>query len=346
MNQETDEPFDTDIGQAFQRNRPVHNPVNIDRIVTPRHSVSFFDKRMLVMKTSFALAAATSAVFFWFVFATPSTGGSQAFAQVKQNVQKVSSVSFIQRSFSGKEKLPEGVFDARFPPGETAVSTLRKRIDETKTLLAEAKGTVKKDLHLKLRLLQSIPKDELVELDDLRWVRIGQKHLQRTDSLFPIGQNHSVIDAATNAHVSFDHRAKIKNVLTKQVVISRKGGKRTETKVEISPKADFFKQWQSIPAKAVRQKENRTIDNNELMVFQSVENHENGTWIRTYLVDPMTNLPFRIETEFKSTNSKISSSRWIQSQFVFDAVMPVELFSTETPAGYETKKAAIYGYGG
>lgn len=346
MNRDTDDPLDLELLQLFHRNGPVHTNVDIDQVTTAEHSVSVFANRKLLMKTSFTLAAATSAVLFWFMFASPGTGGNQVFAQVKESVRMVRSVSFVQRSFSTKEKLPEGVFDGRFAVGETANSTLRQRIVETEAQIAKATGAAKLDLQMKLRLLQSIPKAEVNDLDDLRWVRIGKKHLQRTDSIYPVGQNHSVIDASTNLHVTFDHRAKIRNVLTTQVVIPRKGGKRTETKIQISPKVDFFKRWHSIPAEAARQQKNQMVDGQEVMVFQSTENHESGKWVRTYLVDPATNLPVRIETDFESAKPGVTSSRWVQDQFIFDAEMEPELFSTQTPTGYESKEAAIHGYSG
>ena len=343
-----DDPLNPDLLQLFERTGPIESRVEIDQITKPNQAISVFafTKRSFLMKTSFTLAATTSAVLIWFMFATPNTGGSQAFAQVVENIKKVRSVSFVQRSFSKREKLPRGVFDARFPPGEDAGSTLRKRISETKSMIAEATVFRKRDLQFKLRLLQSIPEGEVNELDDLRWVRIGDKHLQRTDSVYPVGQSHSVINAKTNEHVSFDHPNKLRNVLTKQIVIPRKGRKQTETKIEISPTVDFFKRWQSVPSEATRQETNQQVDGKNVLVFRSTENHESGTWVRTYLVDPATNLPVRIETDFQSAKPGVTSSRWVQEQFVFDAEMNDELFSTKTPAGYESKKAAIYGFGG
>ena len=77
----------------------------------------------------------------------------------------------------------------------------------------------------------------------------------------------------------------------------RESGKRTETTIEASPKADLYTEIRKIPAEATTRLPAKMIGDKQVVGFvweQKIEK-TNGTdtWKRTYWVNPVTKLPVR-----------------------------------------------------
>jgi len=348
MNDNSLDESNEDLRLLFQRTGPQPKPVDVEELTgsTSDHlgrSANNASRRRLKMtlRTASFVAAAACLVLLLKVLITSSDGC--AFAQVQAQIEQTRTVDFI-RTATHLGDPPEASVDTRFGKDENAQSVLRKEISSLERRLATADAEERKDIGLRLSLLRPLLRADLKQLpDDIRQVRIKGKHLQRTDYIFPFGQFHGVTNARTGESVSFNHEQKTKEVLKTQVVISSATGETREHPIVISPAVDFFKRFRAVPAEATQRLPERQIDGKDAIGFRSVEERDGGTWTRTYWVDRASNLPIRIITEFASAKEGLGSSRWVDDHFVFDAELDDGLFSTETPAGYESKDGKVLG---
>ena len=157
------------------------------------------------------------------------------------------------------------------------------------------------------------------------------------------GNLHDIVNAQSGESVTFNHNRKVKTVLKKQVVIDAKTGDQTEHAISVPKEADFFARFRQIPDDATEQLPKQKIEDRDAIGFRSVEQGEDGTWTRTYWVAPKSKLPIQIVIDFKSKTKGLMSSRWVQSQFVFDSKIDDELFSAKTPDGYTAKDGTVFG---
>ena len=295
----------------------------------------------MTLRTAAFVAVAASLALLLKIPITSSEG--LAFAQVQEQVERARTVDYIETS-TVLDDPPEGSIDTRFGKDENAQSVLKKEISLLETRLATTDVAERKDIEFRLSLLKPLLGTDSKRLpNDIRRVRIKAKHLQRTDHLFPFGRIHGIINAKTGEWVSFNHEQKTKEVLKTQVVISSETGEKREHPIKISPAVDFFKRFRAVPAEATQRLPKRKIDGKDAIGFRSVDKRDDGTWTRTYWVHPESKLPIQIITEFKSAKEGLGSSRWVKDHFVFDAELDDALFSTETPAGYESKDGKVFG---
>jgi hypothetical protein len=294
------------------------------------------------LKTATLGLVAASLIYF-LAFPSASNQGSIALAEVKAQVERVRTVQYIETATS-LDAPAAGTFSAKYPPGEDGPKVLRREIEALESRLSSATKAEKTDIQHRLKLLKPLLKADLQQLDRVQRVRIKGKRRQRTDDIFPYGFFHSVIDAESGNHVSYDHSRKTRSLHKTQVVLKRESGEKTEHKIAFSPAADFFQRFRQIPVEATKQLPRQKIDGVEAIGFRSVEKHDDGTWTRTYWVNPETKLPFKIVTVFKSSDKSVTSATWVQDQFVFDEELNDSLFATDTPAGYESKETKIYGF--
>ncbi len=175
------------------------------------------------------------------------------------------------------------------------------------------------------------------------------RYLHRTEVLDADGQIESVniFNAQTGKWLDLDPKAKRCQILANQVTLDSESGKRTETTIEASPKADIYTEIRKIPAEATTRLPAKTIGDKEVVGFvweQKIEK-TNGTdtWKRTYWVNPVTKLPVRVEISHRSTDERMGPSDWVLTDFVFDEDLDESLFSTEPPAGYTVETGTIIG---
>ena len=350
MNNQKQDQFDEDLKNLFQRTQPNRVPVEVGHIIENNatdnnyldHAILQRRKKLRIRTTIFVGLAASLALLLQIPFVS---NVGLAFADVQAELERIRTVDYVEIATSKKpDTLPEGVIDTRYGRNGTAKETLKKLIDTLEMKLEASQGVMRKDVQFRLNLLKPLlTKKESEMPDDVRRVRIKGKHLQRTDHLFPFDQFHGVTNAKDGKTVSFNHRTKTKETLTTQVTINDATGETTEREIKVSPAVDFFRKFRAIPADATKQLPLRNIDGQDVIGFQSVEKEENGTWTRTYWVHPESKLPIQIVTEFESTRERLSSSRWVQSHFVFDVELDDDLFSTATPKGYSAKDGRILG---
>ncbi|MEZ6135733.1 MAG: hypothetical protein R3C53_12555 [Pirellulaceae bacterium] len=307
---------------------------------------------------TFMLVGAAGVLIAFFLPTISLSTSSIIFAQVQNRVQSVQSMSFVQVSYlvplearlgeaeeaHAKEELSSTVSFAQARGSTASRPTARDSLAILVSRLRKAGDLERTDLETQVRLLGSlVDSPNANRIETVQWIRIKEKHLQRTDHIHPYQRSHHVIDAKANLHVAFDHDRKQKQILSSQVVFDRDTGEKTEHQMQFSPKVDFFLQFQMLPANAKKLSEKRTIEGHDAIGFQTREEHE-GTWLRTYWINPETYLPIEIVTEFKSNKPQLSSTMWVQSQFTFDQEMDANLFSTDTPEGYAAKESKVYGY--
>jgi len=334
-----------DLQSLFQRTRPRETAVDIDRIAPMQTArpkpvrEAILPRRQLVV-AAFLFGMATSLLLL--LMPNRSAEGL-AFAQVKEQVERVRTVDYVQTSLVVDET-PEGAVDTRYGD-QTPRAVLKKRVDSLETRLKTADPSEREDITFRLALLRSYLDPQTTELpDDIRRVRIKGKQLQRTDHIFPSGEFHDVRNARTGETVSFDHKQKTRRLLTTQVRINRETGKTTEEPITTPRTVDFFHRFRAIPENAAQRLPGKEIDGQQVIGFRSTEEHETGTWTRTFWVDEKTKLPVQIVTDFKSHQKGLSSSKWIQDHFVFDRELDDALFSTKTPDGYTEKEEKVYGF--
>lgn len=307
---------------------------------------------------SLMVVAAAGLLIAFFLPTISSNPRSSIFSEVQSRVQSIQSLSFVQVSYSvpqntnhgetedanAEEELSSTLSFAQARGATTSRPTVRDTLATLKSRLSGADGIERADLETQIKLLGSlVDSPNANRIETVQWVRIKEKHLQRIDDIHPYHNLHFVIDAKANMRVVFDHNLKQKRILSSQVLIDRDTGEETEQQVQLTPTIDFFRQFQALPADATDLPEKRSINGQDAIGFQTREEHE-GTWLRTYWVNPETYLPIEIVTEFKSDKPQLSSATWMRNQFTFDQNMDASLFSTDTPEGYSAKESKVYGF--
>lgn len=354
MNEESDDPK---LRELFAQSQPELSPVDIDSIVAQTHDQEPATSRVRSnqqsrrWKMSIRAAAVLSVVasLFYFFVIPFASNDAVAFADVKAQIERIRTVDFLQTSHIVREDgTTEGHTTLRIAPDQTAEQNLENLTDAMEKLAVSGSNEQERaDAKRHLQVLKMLSKEgpnHFSKTEDVRRIRIKGKHLQRTDHLYPIGRMHDVRSATTGLDVSYRHETKKRSVYRKQVVINAETGETKEHDIKkIPPTVDFFARFRKIPEDATEQLPKQQIDGKEAIGFRSVEKHENGTWTRTYWVQPDSLLPVRIVTDFKSTREKLASSRWVQSDFVFDSELDDGLFSTDTPDGYTSEDAEILG---
>jgi hypothetical protein len=148
----------------------------------------------------------------------------------------------------------------------------------------------------------------------------------------------SIVDLQQGRMVSLSPKDKRFHVIQKIMGISPDDGSLHESEVKPVPEADFYQQMRAIPTDEAEKLAERIVDGKSAVGFRTVEAVDlqggTDTLTRTYWVDAKSKLPVRIEVEHRSTVPRHGQSRWVHSDFVFDAPLDESLFSTDPPEGY------------
>jgi outer membrane lipoprotein-sorting protein len=182
-----------------------------------------------------------------------------------------------------------------------------------------------------------------------RIIKISGRHLQRTETLDAMGviDTITIDDFQTGKHVMFFPKDKKMTELDGQITYDANSKKTSEEKMKAVPEADLFAKISEVPADATRTLPARMVAGKQVIGFfstQTTQTKEGSvTWERTYWIDPATKLPARIEVSCYGTDPRMGRSDWLLSGFVFDEEIPADEFSTETPEGYTRETQKVYG---
>ena len=261
------------------------------------------------------IGAAVVAVVAWIGMIDHS--GTLAFADVKQQVDKLRSVRYVHT------RLVEVAADD----------------NEEMQRIERGEGKVEYGRTFKTASNAHQP----------RIVRVLGRYLQRSESLNAMGEieSISISDSRTGKHVELRPKEKQFLEFDTQVTLAFDSGKKTESQISPTPEVDLYASIREIPSNAITRLPARTIEGKQVIGFYSETTTPTKmgtqTWERTYWVDLKTKLPVRIEVCHHSTDKRMGRSEWIYSGFVFDEELPETLFSTEVPAGYLSETQKIYG---
>ena len=334
-----------DLRHLFERTQPRPKEVDLQQIICkqnanvtrknrPMWDQDFvtINRRVWTMSLRAATLVAIASAACLVAVQLFSKDGT-AFAQVKEQIERIRTVEYIETSFAGDDL-------NSIPAGAKLGPTLEEAIAQLENNLKSAEPAAVKDFEFELQVLRSLRMQNSRVLY-VRRVRVKGKELERTDQVFPHGRYHFIRSAVTGLHVSFDHIAKKKVVLSKQVII-HKSGKKEETEIRKIPSTvDFFSRFRTLTSDATEQLPARILDGKEVLGFRSSEEHSGRTWTRTYWVQPDSKLPVEMWTEIR--NGEIIEQRWVMNRFVFDRDMNDSLFSTETPEAYTSEEGEILG---
>ena len=326
-----------ELQSLFRRNQPKRTSVDVASIIAQRRK--YHSIRKVVAMTIRASALVAIAGSLAYVLFGPLLGTqSVAFAEAKLQVEKVRSVEYVEISYSGEE--------TRANSSEPTVSDALPRLEKALTTVHE---DLKEDIRFQNGIFTKLSKQSPRVLG-VRRVRIKGKHLERTDQLFPhawetqtdyVAPPYTIRNARNGLSVGFTPQEKKRTVLKKQVVIE-KDGEQSETDIEkIPPTVDFFARFRSIPDKATQKLGEKTIAEQKVVGFRSVETHRSGVWTRTYWISSKSKLPVEIVTELHKDDTL--KQRWVKNHFEFDREIPDEVFSTDTPEGYKSEDGKVFG---
>lgn len=344
-----DDDLDTqDLKSLFEKTQPARKDVDVAAIIacskvgTYEHtdetksvttskwrSIMIFLQNTSLSFRATALVGSVSVLCVLYV--SLFLGEKIAFAQVKERINAIRTVEYVETSFDGTDPDPNNAVEEQ---------TLEWTIDQLKSRLKDADPNLAKDIEFELKFLSGLQAQKANVLY-VRRVRVKGKHLQRTDQLFPLARGHVIQDVASGLTVSFLADEKRKEVLTKQVAIQQSGDLQETDLPKLPPSVDFFEQFTSVPNDAVEQLPARMIDGRNVLGLRSKEEHDGMTWTRTYWIDPDSRLPVELWTELH--DGPQLKQRWVMNQFVYDLAMDDELFSTETPAGYTSGEGKVFG---
>ncbi len=328
------------LRKLFEQTQPEPKEVDIHAIVnTDRSDVSEQVERncattfrLWSSKMSFkaaALVAVTVGVLGLFII--PLTSAEKvAFAQVKERIDAIRTVEYIETSYGGSDR----------GPNEAKEFSLETAIEKLNLMLETADPKLAKDLEFELKLLSDL-QTQKSKVFYVRRVRVKGRYLQRTDQIFPPGRNRVIRDASSGLTVAFHDDLKQKNVLTKQVAIDKTGGQQETDIPKIPPDVDFFSRFTSVPNGAVEQLPSQILNGKNVVGLRSQEERAGETWTRTYWIEPETRLPVEMWTELRKGEEL--RQRWVMNQFFYDNPMDDELFSTETPEGYSSSDGKVHG---
>ena len=119
------------------------------------------------------------------------------------------------------------------------------------------------------------------------------------------------------------------------------GSIKTE-RIKPLPKVDFYEETRRLPDGKLEKLPARTIGGKQSTGFRFVEKNQRkqgtDTWTRDIWIDPATKLPFCIEVTEQSTDPRMGRMHAVLSDFVWDAPLEQQLFSTDPPEGYTKMK--------
>jgi len=197
------------------------------------------------------------------------------------------------------------------------------------------------DERLKHRIEDFRKKKRAGEPIESRRVQTLGRYLSRTESDTAKGKLISISNAATNRSISLSPDDMTCHVMKTQTTINMKTGEKKV--VEIKPPTnlsfDISAEMAELPSKGVVTAGERIVDGKTLVGLHHVTDDDNGTWMRTYWVDPKSKLPEMIETTYRKRNSQIST--WTRAKIVFNLPLDETLFSTDPPPGYQVEEGGF-----
>jgi hypothetical protein len=332
------------LQQLFERSQPERKDIDTHSMIANassnegrienecRTTLAYLIGHKRSLRAASWIAVAASILVLWNL--PMSSTNKVVFAQVRERLEAVRTLEYIETSFDGSDRSADAL-NGNIGP------TLDEVVAKLKSDLITAEPALAKDLEFEYKVLSELQSEKSHVLY-VRRIRVKGKHLQRTDGLFPVARNHVIRDGLSGLIVSFHDATKRKEVLTKQVTLSKSGEQSEADIPKIPATVDFFAQLTSFPFEAMESLPNRMINGVNVLGFRKTEQHDGRTWTRTYWVQPETKLPTEVWTELHS-GSKLEQ-RWVMNRFVYDLPMAEELFSTDNPAGYTEADGKIYGF--
>ena len=325
---------DRDLQLEFQRAEVDEVSVDVDALIQSAGNRS--DVVRLVC--SIGLVGAAASVALLAVLSSFGSGG-QAFAQVKDRVEQLRTVEFIEvLDHVLDSKWPASDDHGQFGPGVDPLDFFHKRLSTLEAELQKASGEEAADLEQELALVRPLAEKAKagLALPDIWRIRIKGKKQRRRDSIFPYGGS-MVADAEAGESVSFDHDAKVKRSMNTQILYDGKTGARTKQPITFDPAVDFFQEFRAVPddAQVVGR---QLMDGKQVVGYRTTSNKKRGRFTQTYWIDESMNLPVKIVSEFQSSQQGAALMRGTKHSFVFDETMDDAIFSTATPPGYTEKK--------
>lgn len=262
-------------------------------------SIVPFRERKFMNRRNLAIAASAliaSVVFStWFIRSGPNS--SIAFAEVQKEIAKVKTVQY-------RESRIDRDADGRTAPKMVKqVKILGPHLERSEVSVT-AGGDPPKGVRWGLAL------GEYISINNLKEGKLI--------SLYPKTKTYQIVSSL----LSINDEGKVES-----------------NEVRPAPKADLYAQIHDVPSDKAKKLDEKMVDGKRAIGFLVEEKIERDrgvdTWTRTYWVDAATKLPVRIEINHRSTNPMRGSTDWVQSDFVFDAPLDKELFSTDPPSGYK-----------
>ena len=325
-----------DIELLFQRSDPAPIPVNIEELLGANSPAPQRRANWPIVGSIALTCLAASIVLL--VNLIGSSSSSQAFAQVKERIERVRTVEFIERRF---ETLPDGVEGGQFPPGVKPRDLARKRVAKLEQALATASAEEKAEIESKLSLIRQMLKETKAgeSLPTIGRVRIKGKTMRRKDGIFPF-ETESIRNAETGESVDFNRQQKSVSRFTKHIIFDQKTGKRSESAVSFDPAVDFFQAFRNVPSEA-QNIGTKQFSGRLAIGYRTSSEIVSGTITRTYWIDKQTTLPVKIVNTFISSQDENYATRLEQTEFKFDAPIDEAIFGTATPEGYTEKEGAF-----
>ena len=234
-------------------------------------------------------------VILWTIFAST---GQVAYGQVLKNIEKAKTIQYLEERTNFT---PGRVFEG---PTEVTKVTVLGRHRQRRESVEIRKG------------------DQLPDGQDWTGGPVGVVGIS----------NHN-----TGEYVFLDTKQKTFSVPKRSFHISP-DGKLGESKPAPAPEVDLYSRLRKFSTETAVRLPEKEIDGRKAVGFRVVEERKrNGwlaTWERTVWVDGKTNLPVRMEIQFKSTNPMSGESSWVLSDMVFDQPIDESLLSTKPPAGF------------
>jgi outer membrane lipoprotein-sorting protein len=264
------------------------------------------------------------------MFLLPVAPGPLAFADVQAQVRRTQSVQYVYLlTDDGVDKELNYMDAMRREIALVLNSVTEKQAQEFRAL----------DERLKQRIEDFRKKKKAGGPIESRRVQTLGRYRHRSEWDTAKGKMISISNAETNQSITLYPDEKRCVLMKTQSTLNMKTGqeKVVPTKPDLS--LNLYAEMAELPSKGVVTAGERIVDGKTLVGLHHVTDDDNGTWMRTYWVDPKSKLPEMIETTYRKRNSQIST--WTRAKIIFDLPLDESLFNTTPPAGYKVEEGGF-----
>ena len=297
-------------------------------------------KRRSRRRTLAGILALTSAIVVICVIAISMPTSGIAFAQAQQQLERTHSVQYVEymNDAAARKELQQAknmLQSANLEREASAANSNGVEVDRIELQKQFQEQTKKLQDYIE-HLSTSLEKGKPIEL---RRVWILGRSMHRAEQSTYGSKSVFITNAETGESVNLQLDRKQCIRMTTQTVLNTQSGEKTVTSIGPNPARNFYSQFTEISSEGVTSVGYVLINGKEAIVFEQSEERDGNVLKRSYWVDPVTQLPIRIDAVLRRDGIVIGGAKI--SDIIFDQDLDPGLFSTTPPEGFAVSEGGF-----